>query len=184
MARPAPMSLAVHLARLPDPRVYRTRRHALVDSLLITVRAVICGADDRVAIARFGRAKRRWFRRFLALPHTTVETVDADHGRLETRRAWAADDLARLVQRRRWQGLRSVVRVDAQRTVGAQTTRETRYSMSSRPLTRRSSRGSFAATGALKMTCAGSWTSPCIKTTRASAPAMPPRTSPRSTTSR
>jgi hypothetical protein len=40
---------------LPDPRVHRTRRHALVDILVITLCAAICGADDGVAIARFGR---------------------------------------------------------------------------------------------------------------------------------
>ena len=290
MARPAPLSLAAHFAQLPDPRVRRTRRHALVDILVITVCAVICGADDWVAIARFGRAKRRWFRQFLALPHgipshdtfgrvfaaldpqafhtvflawvqslaellpgdviaidgktlrrtfdtaaqkaaihmvsawataqglclgqvktdaksneitaipalldvlalagrivsidaigcqpaiarrirdrggdyvlslkanqprlhediqalftdaeahgyrdlphTMAETVDADHGRLEVRRAWATEDLAWLSQRRRWPGLRSVVRVDAERTVGLHTTRETRYFISSLP---------------------------------------------------
>jgi predicted transposase YbfD/YdcC len=290
MARPSPMSLAAHFNRLPDPRVRRTRRHALVDILVITVCAVICGADDWVAIARFGRAKRTWFRQFLALPHgipshdtfgrvfaaldphafhaaflawvdsvatllpgdviaidgktlrrtfdtasqkaaihmvsawattqglclgqvktdaksneitaipalldvlalagrivsidamgcqpaiarrirdrggdyvlslkgnqtrlhedvqalfadaeahgfrdlahTTVETVDGDHGRIEQRHAWATDDLVCLSSRRRWPGLRSVLRVDAARTVGAQTSRETRYFISSLP---------------------------------------------------
>lgn len=290
MARPVPMSLAAHFKRLPDPRVHRTRRHALVDILVITVCAVICGADDWVAIARFGRAKRTWFRQFLALPHgipshdtfgrvfaaldphafhaaflawvasvasllpgdviaidgktlrrtfdtasqkaaihmvsawataqglclaqvktdaksneitaipalldvlalagrivsidamgcqpaiarrirdrggdyvlslkanqtrlhedvqalfldaeahgfrdlphTCGETVDADHGRLEVRRAWATDDLVCLSSRRRWPGLRSVLRVDSERTVGAQTSRETRYFISSLP---------------------------------------------------
>ena len=34
---------------------------------MITLCAVICGADDWVAIARFGRAKRKWFREFLTL---------------------------------------------------------------------------------------------------------------------
>src|SRR5450759_1460605 len=119
MARSAPTSIADHFRRLPDPRVRRTCRHALVDILVITLCAVICGADDWVAIARFGRAKRKWFREFLTLrhgiashdtfgrvfaamdpdafrglPHTTAETVDGDHGRIEVRRAWATDDLA------------------------------------------------------------------------------------------
>jgi hypothetical protein len=69
MARPAPTSIADYFRRLPDPRVRRTRRHALVDILVITSCAVICGADDWVAIARFGRAKRKWFREFLTLRH-------------------------------------------------------------------------------------------------------------------
>ncbi len=69
MARPAPTSIVTHVSELPDPRVRRTRRHALVDILVITLCGVICGADDWVAIARFGRAKRKWVRSFLALPH-------------------------------------------------------------------------------------------------------------------
>lgn len=290
MARGIPIPLATHFMRLPDPRVRRTRRHALVDILVITVCAVICGADDWVAIARFGRAKRAWFRQFLALPHgipshdtfgrvfaaldpaafhaaflawvqsvathlpgdviaidgktlrrtfdtasqkaaihmvsawataqglclgqvktdahsneitaipkllallalhgrivsidaigcqpaiarqvrdrggdyvlslkanqtrlhdevralfadaeahgfrdlphTTVETVDGDHGRIEHRQVWATGDLVCLSTRRRWPGLRSVLRVDAARTVGARTTRDTRYFISSLP---------------------------------------------------
>ncbi len=290
MVRPVPTSLAAHFSQLPDPRVRRTRRHALVDILVITLCAVICGADDWVAIARFGRAKRQWFRGFLALPHgipshdtfgrvfaaldpeafkgaflawvqtlatllpgdviaidgktlrhtfdtaadkaaihmvsawataqglclgqvktdatsnaitaiptlldvlalagrivtidamgcqtamartihakggdyvlslkgnqtrlhddirtlcadaetrgfrdlppPTVETVDGDHGRIEVRRAWATEDLAWLADRDRWPGLRSVVRVDAARTVGDRTTHETRFFISSLP---------------------------------------------------
>lgn len=290
MVRPAPTSLAAHFSHLPDPRVRRTRRHALVDILVITLCAVICGADDWVAIAHFGRAKRKWFRRFLALPHgipshdtfgrvfaaldpeafqraflawvqtlatllpgdviavdgktlrrtfdtasdtaaihmvsawataqglclgqiktaaksneitaipkllellalagrivtidamgcqtaiartihakggdyvlslkgnqtrlhddirtlfadaetrgfrdlphTTAETVDGDHGRIEIRQAWATDALAWLADRPRWPGLRSVVRVDATRSVGDRTSRETRFFISSLP---------------------------------------------------
>jgi predicted transposase YbfD/YdcC len=290
MARSAPTSLVAHFRRIPDPRVRRTRRHALVDILVITLCAVICGADDWVSIAHFGRAKRKWFRSFLTLrhgipshdtfgrvfaamdpeafktaflawvqtvaqllpgeviavdgktlrrtfdtastkaaihmvsawastqglclgqiqtdaksneitaipkllevlaladrvvtidamgcqtaiaraiqakggdyvlslkgnqtrlhddivtffadaqardfrdlPHTTAETVDGDHGRIELRRAWASDDLAWLTDRRRWAGLRSVLRVDSERTVGAHTTRESRFFISSLP---------------------------------------------------
>jgi predicted transposase YbfD/YdcC len=281
-------SIAAHFRRVPDPRVRRTRRHALDAILVITLCAVICGADDWVAIARFGRAKRKWFRglvtlprgipshdtfgrvfaaldpeafkaAFLAwvqtvaallpgeviavdgktlrrtfdtaadqaaihmvsawataqglclgqvktdtksneitaipkhldvlaltgrvvtidaiccqtaiarrlhakdadyvlslkgnqtrlhddirtffadatsrafrdLPHTTAETVDGGHGRIEVRRAWATDDLAWLADRRRWPGLCSVLRVDSERTLGDHTTRGTRLFFSS-----------------------------------------------------
>jgi predicted transposase YbfD/YdcC len=290
MSEPVPSSIAAHFRQLPDPRVRRTRRHALEDILVITLCAVICGADDWVAIADFGHAKRKWFRRFLALPHgipshdtfgrvfaaldpeafraaflawvatvadllpgdviaidgktlrhtfdtaadkaaihmvsawataqglclgqvktdaksneitaipklldvlalagrivtidamgcqtaiaraihakggdyvlslkgnqtglhddirtffadaetrafrdlphTTAETVDGDHGRIEVRRAWATDDLAWLADRPRWAGLRSVLRVDSERTIGDRTTHETRFFLSSLP---------------------------------------------------
>ncbi len=66
---PSPLTLTQYFQTLPDPRVLRTRRHALIDILVIAVCATICGADDWVAIARFGRAKQAWFQRFLALPH-------------------------------------------------------------------------------------------------------------------
>ena len=290
MLEPAPLSIAAHFGRVPDPRVRRTRRHALENILVITLCAVICGADDWVSIAHFGHAKRKWFRRFLALPHgipshdtfgrvfaaldpdafktaflawvqtvaallpgdviaidgktlrrtfdtaadkaaihmvsawataqglclgqvktdaksneitaipkllelvavaahivtidamgcqrdiartihakggdyvlslkgnhtrlhddirtffadaetrayrdlphTTAETVDGDHGRIEVRRAWATDDLDWLVDRTRWPGLRSVLRVDNERTLGDRTTHETRFFVSSLP---------------------------------------------------
>ena len=290
VVRPASTSIAAHFGDLPDPRVRRTRRHALMDILVITLCGVICGADDWVAIARFGRAKRKWFRSFLALPHgipshdtfgrvfaaldpdafktaflawaqtlatllpgdvvaidgktlrrtfdtaadkaaihmvsawataqglclgqvktdaksneitaipkllemlalagrivtidamgcqreiartihakggdyvlslkgnqtqlhddiraffadaqtrafrdlphTTAETVDGDHGRIEVRRAWATDEIAWLADRPRWAALRSVLRVDSERTVGDRTTRETRFFLSSLP---------------------------------------------------
>ena len=70
---------------------------------------------------------------FVGLPHTTATTVDADHGRLEQRQAWATGDLVYLSQRRRWPGLRSVLRLDATRTIGERTSRETRYFISSLP---------------------------------------------------
>jgi predicted transposase YbfD/YdcC len=68
---------------------------------------------------------------FRDVRHTTAETVDGDHGRIEVRRAWATDDLAWLADRHRWPGLRSVLRVDTERTVGAKTTAETRCFISS-----------------------------------------------------
>jgi hypothetical protein len=69
MARPVPTSLVAHFRRLPDPRVRRTRRHALVDILVITLCAVICGTEDWVSIAHFGHPKRKWLRGFLTLRH-------------------------------------------------------------------------------------------------------------------
>ena len=69
MTEPEDASIAQHFRNLPDPRVARTRHHALHDILVIALCAAICGADDWVAIAQFGRAKRTWFERFLPLPH-------------------------------------------------------------------------------------------------------------------
>ena len=50
-------SIGEHFATLADPRVERGREHRLVDILTITLCAVICGADDWVAVATFGELK-------------------------------------------------------------------------------------------------------------------------------
>jgi predicted transposase YbfD/YdcC len=76
-----------HFADMEDPRVSRTRVHPLPDILVLTILAVICGADSFVAIERFGKAKEAWLRSFLELPggipsHDTIGRVfsllDAD----------------------------------------------------------------------------------------------------------
>src|SRR5215210_2734383 len=62
-------SISEHFATLADPRVERGREHRLMDILTITLCAVICGADDWVAVATFGELKEEWLRTFLALPN-------------------------------------------------------------------------------------------------------------------
>lgn len=58
-------SLFLHLQSVADPRVERTRAHPLINILVITVCAVICGADDWVSVVEFGESKFAWFARFL-----------------------------------------------------------------------------------------------------------------------
>jgi predicted transposase YbfD/YdcC len=59
-----------HFSDLPDPRTHILKnRHIFLEIIVIAVCAVICGADDWVAISDFGRAKHRWFSSFLELPH-------------------------------------------------------------------------------------------------------------------
>jgi predicted transposase YbfD/YdcC len=62
-------SLFDSLQQIPDPRIERTKRHLLVDILVIAICASICGADSWEEIAEFGRAKQEWFSRFLELPN-------------------------------------------------------------------------------------------------------------------
>ena len=62
-------SVTTHFASLPDPRVERTKHHALLDLLTIALCAVICGADSWVEVERFGHAKEAWLRTCLALPN-------------------------------------------------------------------------------------------------------------------
>lgn len=56
-------------AGLKDPRVERTREHLLVDILMITISAVICGAESWYDIEEFGKQKKEWLQKFLKLPN-------------------------------------------------------------------------------------------------------------------
>ncbi len=44
-----------HFGDLPDPRIGWTKRHKLIDIVVIAICAVICGADDWVEVARLAR---------------------------------------------------------------------------------------------------------------------------------
>lgn len=59
------------------------------------------------------------------------QTVDGDHGRIETRRVTVIHDVAWLQERHRWPGLKGIVIVDATREIGPKTERETRLSLTS-----------------------------------------------------
>lgn len=69
MAEHSFASMEHHFGDLQDPRVERTKRHELLDIVVIAICAVVCGADGWVAIEEFGKAKHGWLRRFLALPN-------------------------------------------------------------------------------------------------------------------
>lgn len=56
-----------YFADLPDPRVNRTKKHALSDILGVTLCAVICGADSFEEIERFGDAREDWLKQHFPL---------------------------------------------------------------------------------------------------------------------
>ena len=58
-----------HFADLPDPRLDRSKRHALLDILILALCATLGGANGWADIERFGKAKRDFFRQFLSLPN-------------------------------------------------------------------------------------------------------------------
>jgi hypothetical protein len=62
------------------------------------------------------------------------QTVDGDHGRIETRRAMVAHDVAWLVERHDFPGLAAVAKVTATREIDDKSTTATRYYLLSRPL--------------------------------------------------
>ncbi len=63
------LSIAKHFAALPDPRIDRTKLHSLEAILVMAICAIICGADDWVAVEAWGNAKRTWLEKFLELPN-------------------------------------------------------------------------------------------------------------------
>jgi len=63
------LAIQTHFATLADPRIDRTRLHDFMDILVITICAVICGADGWEDIAKYGHAKKDWLKTFLRLPN-------------------------------------------------------------------------------------------------------------------
>ena len=59
------VALAEAFANLPDPRVKARSRHDLVEMLLVTVCALVCGVDHFVGIELWATKLIEWLRRFL-----------------------------------------------------------------------------------------------------------------------
>lgn len=64
-----PRVLIDYLKALDDPRIDRTRKHELIDILVIAICATICGAKTWIDIEDFGKSKKKWFSSFLNLKH-------------------------------------------------------------------------------------------------------------------
>jgi predicted transposase YbfD/YdcC len=65
---------------------------------------------------------------------TTVsrhQTIDGEHGRIETRSVTVIHDIDWLQERHQWPGLKSVVMVESTREIGEKTERETRFYITS-----------------------------------------------------
>jgi len=62
-------SIARHFGKVKDPRINRSKRHKLIDILVIAICGVICGADSWVDIEMFGKSKLDWLKTFLKLPN-------------------------------------------------------------------------------------------------------------------
>lgn len=55
-------------AKVKDPRVERTKKHKLIDIIIIAICATICGADGWTEIEQFGIEKEAWLKTILELP--------------------------------------------------------------------------------------------------------------------
>lgn len=71
----AKIGLVECMAAVEDPRVDRTKAHELVDILVLSVLAVLCGADGWEDIELFGKIRLSWLRKFIKL-HNGVPSHD------------------------------------------------------------------------------------------------------------
>ncbi len=58
--------LARSFIAMKDLRVERGKQHLMIDLIMITICAVICGADRWTEIDELGESKIDWFKTFLA----------------------------------------------------------------------------------------------------------------------
>jgi len=63
------LAISQYVVTVEDPRVERTKAHALLDTIIIAMCAVICGADGWVEVKACGKTKQDWLATFLALPN-------------------------------------------------------------------------------------------------------------------
>jgi predicted transposase YbfD/YdcC len=98
------------------------------------------GADYVLAVKdnqpRLAESIQDFWHSFRAHPashtrHSFAQTVEKDHGRLETRRCYVFDQLECLDKPQQWPGLRCFVVLESERTTGDKTTREQRLYISS-----------------------------------------------------
>lgn len=73
-------SLVDFFSLIEDPRIERTRVHSLSDILVLSVVAVIAGAEGWEDIEEFGKQKQSWLKKFLKLQggipsHDTISRV-------------------------------------------------------------------------------------------------------------
>lgn len=64
---PACPPLAAHFSILRDPRIDRSKQHALLDIVVIAFCAVLCGAEGWEDMEDFGKAKQDWLQERLGL---------------------------------------------------------------------------------------------------------------------
>ena len=69
MADPGNASIVEHFQALEDPRIERTKKHQLLDILVIAVCSLLTGGEGFQDMELFGKSKHAWLQTFLALPH-------------------------------------------------------------------------------------------------------------------
>src|SRR5215469_13596272 len=68
MTDPVNASIVEHFRTLEDPRMERTKKHLLLDILVIALCTLLTGGDGFQDMELFGKSKQAWLQTFLALP--------------------------------------------------------------------------------------------------------------------
>lgn len=100
------LALVEAFADLVDPRVAGRSRHNLVEMLVVTVCALMCGVDDFVGVEAWANERIEWLRRFLKLENAipSHDTFGRLFGLLDRRavengfRRWVGSVLPALAQ--------------------------------------------------------------------------------------
>jgi predicted transposase YbfD/YdcC len=69
MADTVNASIVEHFRTLEDPRIERTKKHNLLDILVIALCTLLTGGEGFQDMELFGKSKHAWLQTFLALPH-------------------------------------------------------------------------------------------------------------------
>ncbi len=73
-------SLHDYFSQLPDPLIQRNKKHLLIDIIVLSIIAVLCGAESWDSIELFGKYKKDFLSKVLKLPngipsHDTINRV-------------------------------------------------------------------------------------------------------------
>src|SRR6266700_6165588 len=81
MATQPKRTLVSFLETIPDPRVDRTKKHALTDIFALTLAATLSGAESFEAVHSFGVEQEDWLRTFLPLKNgiPSADTIGRVH---------------------------------------------------------------------------------------------------------
>ena len=63
------MTLQTYFSSIEDPREQHKIKHELIDILVLSIIAIICGANEYKEIVIFGKAKESFLKQFLSLPN-------------------------------------------------------------------------------------------------------------------
>jgi predicted transposase YbfD/YdcC len=58
-----------HFRDIEDPRIERNKRHLILDIIIVTICAVVCGCETWEDIEMYGKEKQQWLSKFLKLPN-------------------------------------------------------------------------------------------------------------------